>query len=839
MISRPAGPVLRILGFALLLAAGHAGAARAQVPSGQPLPSPAEAQRMLQERPELARQIRERIGASGLTRQQVRARLRAAGYPENLLDNYLEGADTTRALRPGSDVLDAVRVLGIVSVEEADSLYFLTDSAQAVRDSLRADSLASRDRGLQVFGLSLFRRSTSLFIPALAGPVDANYRLGPGDGLVLILTGDVELAHELTVTREGFVAIPQVGQLNVANLTLGELEDLLYARLGRVYSGVRRGAGATTRFSISVSRLRTVQVFVAGDVARPGSFQLSAAGTAMTALYAAGGPTENGSFRRVEIRRAGALADSLDLYDYLLRGDNRHDARLENGDVIFVPVRGTHVKLAGKVVRPGIYELAPGESLRDLIQAAGGFDAEALRRRVQVDRILPPPQRQPGGRDRVVLDLASDQFVDGLGPAFPLAAGDSVTVFAVADRRRSVISVLGNVWTPGPVGHSPGMRLSDAIRLAGGPKPDVYLGQILVTRLQSDSTRLQLRSSFADSTGRIADDLPLREDDEVTVFSRSAFRPLRYVVLTGAVRKPGRLPYREGMTLRDAILQVEGLTEDAWLSEAEIARMPEDSLRTRGRVAQTFRVAMDSTYVFDRDPVTGRYLGPPGKGAPGAGAREVTLEPYDNVLIFRQPEWELQRTVVIEGQVRYPGRYALVTRTDRLVDLIQRAGGLTKEAYPTGVRFFRTSDRGGRIGIDLPRALAEPDFRDNLILSGGDSIVIPEYIPVVYVRGAVNAPMSVTYVKGKRLDYYVNSAGGYHRDADRNRSYATQPNGKVESVDKNWWFLPDSKPEPLAGAEIFVPEKDPTDKKDWLGFAGSLAQILASLTAVVVVILRP
>ena len=186
-----------------------------------------------------------------------------------------------------------------------------------------------------------------------------------------------------------------------------------------------------------------------------------------------------------------------------------------------------------------------------------------------------------------------------------------------------------------------------------------------------------------------------------------------------------------------------------------------------------------------------------------------------------------------------PGRYALVTRTDRLVDLIQRAGGLTNEAYPTGVRFYRSSDRGGRIGIDLPKALEDPDFRDNLILSGGDSIVIPEYIPVVYVRGAVNAPMSVTYVKGKGLDYYVSSAGGYHRDADRNRAYVTQPNGKVESVDKNWWFLPDSKPEPLAGAEVFVPEKDPTDKKDWLGFAGALAQIVASLTAVVVVVLRP
>ncbi|MBK6424314.1 MAG: SLBB domain-containing protein [Gemmatimonadetes bacterium] len=783
------------------------------------------------------RQLRERIGTSGLTPEQIRARLRAAGYPEDLLDPYLAGADTTRKLNPGTDILEASRVLGLVSAEDAESLLVLTDSALKLADSLRADSLSDTTSTLQVFGLSLFRRSLTVFSPELSGPVDANYRLGPGDGLVLILTGDVELAHELVVTREGFIAIPQVGQLYVSNLTLGQLEDLLYTRLGRVYSGVRRGAGATTRFNVTVARLRTVQVFVTGDVARPGSFQISAAGTALSALYAAGGPTENGSFRHVEIRRGGRLLDSLDLYDYLLRGDNSRDARLENGDVIFVPVRGTQVKVTGAIIRPAIYELRAEESLRDLLQSAGGFEAVALRRRVQVDRILPPAQRAAGGRDRVVLEIGAEQFEDGRGPAFAMAPGDSVTVFEVAERRRNLVMVNGNVWTPGAIGLSPGMRLSEAIRLAGGPKPDVYLAQIGISRLQPDSTRLQLRSAFRDSTGAVTDDLPLQEDDAITVFSRSSFRPLRYVAVTGAVRRPGRVPYREGLTLRDALLEVEGLTEDALLTEAEVARLPDAALRATGHVATTFRVPLDSTYVFDRGPA-GRYLGPPGVGAPADGAADVALQPYDNVLIFRQPDWELQRTVSLTGQVRYPGRYALTTRTDRLLDLINRAGGLTKEAYPAGIRFFRTSDRGGRIGVDLPRVIANPRFRDNLILSEGDSIIIPEYVPVVYVRGSVNAPTAVTYVEGQGLGYYINAAGGYSRSADRNRSYVTQPNGKVESVKKRWSWLPDGVPEPLAGGSIYVPERDPNDKKDWLGFAGSVAQILASLTTVIVVVLR-
>jgi protein involved in polysaccharide export with SLBB domain len=830
----------RLLVLSLCLSLAPLPALVGQVPTGQglppgQLPSPAVAEQLLRTRPDLVQQLRERIGASGLTKEQIRSRLRAAGYPETLLDPYLVGADSTTKVTPGSDIIEAVRVLGLVGGEEVDSLLVLTDSARKVADSLRADSLSDTSSVLKVFGLSVFRRSSSLFNPALAGPVDLNYRLGPGDGLVLILTGDVELAHELVVTREGFIAIPQVGQLYVANLTMGQLEDLLYARLSRVYSGVRRGPGATTRFNVTVSRLRTVQVYVTGDVARPGSFQISAAGTAMSALYAAGGPTTNGSFRRVEIRRGGKLVDSLDLYDYLLRGDNTHDLRLETNDVVFVPVRGTHVKVTGSVIRPAIYELQERETLRDLLQAAGGFEAAALRRRVQIDRILPPAQRQPGGRDRVVLDVASDQFVDGLGPPLPMEPGDSVIVLQVAERRRSLVRVTGNVWTPGLIGLTPDMRLEQAIRLAGGPKPDVYLGQILVSRLLPDSTRIQLRSAFRDSTGAVTEDLPLHEDDEIVVYSRSSFRPLRYVALTGAVRKPGRIPYRDGMTLRDALLGVDGLTEDALLTEAEIARLPEDSMRAAGRVASTFRVPLDSTYVFDRDP-DGRYLGPPGKPAAPGGAPEVTLDPYDNILILRQPEWELQRTVTLTGMVRFPGRYALVTRTDRLLDLIQRAGGLTKEAYPSGIRFFRTMDRGGRIGVDLPRVLQSPKYRDNLILSGGDSIFIPEYTPVVYVNGAVNAPMSVTYVEGRGLDYYVAAAGGYTRKGDKGRAYVTQPSGKVESVNTRFWFFPDSKPRPMAGGAIFVPERDPADKRDWLATASALAQIIAGLATTALVV---
>ena len=371
---------------------------------------------------------------------------------------------------------------------------------------------------------------------------------------------------------------------------MAQLEDVLYARLGKVYSGVRRSPNASTRFTVTVAKLRTNQIFVTGDVHWPGSYQVSAAGTVLNALYEAGGPTINGTFRRVEVHRKGKLVDSLDIYDYLLKGDASHDIRLESGDVVFVPVRKTPVKMTGRVVRPAIYELVPGETMRDLINAAGGFDPTALRRRVQIDRILPPAQRTTDGKDRVVLDIPASEFEGDEAPAFRMEPGDSVIVFPVSDLRRNLIEVRGAVWVEGLVGFTPGMKLSDAIRLSGGLKPDFLPGQILISRLQHDSTRIQLRGTFQDSTGTLVDDTPLMEYDQILIFSRTSFRPERYIAITGAVRKPGQLPYREGMTLRDAILQADGLTEDASIAEAEVARLPSAQDRDSGRVAAALRV---------------------------------------------------------------------------------------------------------------------------------------------------------------------------------------------------------------------------------------------------------
>jgi protein involved in polysaccharide export with SLBB domain len=694
---------------------------------------------------------------------------------------------------------------------------------------------ADIDSGFVIFGLDFFRERTTQFNPNQTGPVDASYVIRPGDELVLVLTGDVETSYTLPVTREGFIIIPQVGQVWVNNITLGELENILYQRLGRVYSGVRRGPGATTHFYITPARLGSSQIFVTGDVLRPGSYRVASTGTALTALYAALGPTENGSLREVLIRRGGTVADTLDVYDYLLNGNTARDVRLSSGNLVFVPIHGPRVRIVGEVARPATYEMRHGETLADALRFAGGFTATAARRRVQIERIVPPEQRVPGGRDRIVTEIVSDQFANGIGPAVAVMAGDVIRVFSVAARVRNRVYVTGDVWTPGPIGIAPGMRLSDALKVAGGVKPDVYLGQILITRTNPDSSRIQLRATLRDTTGAVINDFPLSEDDEIRVFSISEFRPTRYVAVNGAVRKSGQYPYREGMTMRDIVLMAGGLDQSAYLNEAEIARLPDQ--RGNGVTARTFRVPLDSSYLFERGP-DGKYLGPPGLPAPSGPNPDVELKPYDNVLIMRQPNWELQRTAAIAGEVRYPGRYTLKSKTERISDLLERAGGLTPDAYADGVTFMRPKNSVGRIGIQLSDVIRNPRSHDNLPLIDGDSIYIPRLDPVVHVGGAVNSPVAVTYAPGHGIDYYIRAAGGPTVRADVRRAYVTQPNGKLEARQARW-LLPDGIPQPQPGSTVVVPNRDPLDRQvDLISSISNITQVLTGLVALVIAVRR-
>jgi len=806
---------------------------------------------MLQSSPDLANQLRQRVMTSGMTPEQIRARLKAEGYPENFLDSYLPGGSGGA---PDGDVVSAFRRLGITDDEDATVLRTMLRQEGgpmgagamspprliAVRDDSTA-SAAADSAAYRLFGLDVFQNATSQFLPVMDGPVDANYRLGPGDQLVLILTGEVELAHTLDVTREGFIVIPQVGQLNVANLTMTQLENLLYARLSRSYSGVRRGADAPTKFTVSMAKLRAIQVFVTGDVARPSSYRISSAATAMTALYAAGGPTATGTLRAVSVRRGNQVVATLDVYDYLLSGDNSKDVRLENGDVVFVGPHGPRVRITGEVIRPATYELKAGEGVREAIRAAGGFKPTALASRVQIVRIVPPTERKVGGSDRTVIDVtASGPSIDAF-PAVEIRGGDELRVFPVASRVRGRVNVAGHVWTPGRQAFVTGMRLSDALRAAGGTQPDAYLGQVSITRLQADSTRIQLRAVLRDTTGAVVNDLPLADDDEITVYSLTNFRPRRFVAIGGSVKLSGRYPYYEGMTLRDLVLAAGGLVEGAWLQEAEIARLPETF--GSGVTAKTVRVPLDSTYLAQTPTIV--------------GSQETALVPHDNVLVMQRPDFALPRSVAISGEVRYPGRYALRTKSERISDIVQRAGGLTSDAAIDGSFFARAiqltsfqraagalENRKGldtlaktiprsRVGVDLRKALDRPRSADNLLLFDEDSLHIPLQRTTVDITGAVNAPSIISAASGRGIDYYVRAAGGASLLGDAKKAYVLQPNGKIEARRKLLWVVT-INPTPRPGATVVVPVK-PENDGDLQRLAATIqivAQTVASLATV-------
>jgi len=703
----------------------------------------------VQQNPGLPDVIRQRILQSGLTPEQIRARLAAGGYPSNLLDAYLSGTLSGAALPAGALELAAIQALGVPPVEQS----LLSVDTGLIR--MRGTNVSSR-----VFGVDVFRRSTTQFLPLLSGPVPPDYKLGPGDALVLILTGDVELAYTLQVTREGFILIPQVGQVFVSNLTLDQLRDVLYTRLGRVYSGVKRGPNASTRFDISVANVRANQVYVVGEVAQPGAYQISSLGTVLTALYAAGGLTERANMRQLEVRRLGKPVATLDLYDYLLRGDIRSDVRLETGDVVFVGVHGTRAEVAGAVTRPAIYELKAGETVTDLVHAAGGFRPDAQLKLLAVYRLLPVANRGPGSPPRAVIDVSLSPLPSppaGRGAKGEVPPGDPVLPVSM-----------------------PAMALEDG--------------------------------------------------DSVVVDAVAPLVGQYYVAITGMIRKPGIYPWRDGMTLRELVLLGRGPTVGADLREAEVARMPED--RSQGQLATTVRVPLDSSYLFERDSL-GRYFGPPGIPVAARGTPEVKLEPFDNVLILKQPEFDFQRTVTILGEVRSPGTYSLRTKQDRLADLLDRAGGLTRQAYAQGVRFYRLDSGVGRIDIDLVGALRDRTSRDNVILQPGDSIFIPEYEPSVRVQGAVNSAGSVLWQQGRGLEYYISAAGGFAHTADKGKVSVRYANGQVRT--RHRALLVSSNPKPGPGSEVFVPVRDTTQHTNYVQLVGGIAQIIASTIAIIVV----
>ncbi len=713
------------------------------------------------------------IQQSGLTADQIRSLLSSRGINPDMASPYLNVLEgKSQSVSPGTSSLVGAQLL---SVLPGTAGQFSSDTGAATTGQMGAypgypsygypgypsygypsygtpygqvpsyygqfpfiPPVAS-ETGPPVFGRKLFMQATSQFQPVTTGPVPPDYQVGPGDELVLVLTGAVEQAYQIPVTREGWIVIPDVGRVYVNGKTMDQLRETLFHRLSQVYSGIKRGPDATTHFDISVGNLRTEQVYVIGNVERPAAYTVSSLATALTALYFAGGPTRDGSFRNVILNRGDSTVAHIDLYDYLLKGKAGGDLRLEQGDIVYVPMARKRVQLEGAVKRPGIYELDAGEGLADAIRYAGGLQANAELRRVQIQRILPPSERTPG-RDRALMDVpvtgllaGSDSLVETpSGARVPLVDGDEITVFAVLGDTRNQVTVSGGVWRPGTYAASDSTRLWDIIQAAGGLVPDAYQGRVQIQRLRTDYTRQLIPVTLAtDSAGRPVQNPLIQGMDQIIVFSERNLREDEAVSIGGWVQNPGVYPFVDGMTVADLILKAGGLRTGAYVQQAEVARVVISQSRS-DTLTRRFLVPLDSSYVFggSGDPA---HDAAAHASMDGEAAR-FDLHNLDAVYVRKAPGFEPQQKVVVTGEIQFPGPYSIRTREERLTDLIRRAGGLTSQAYPEGFQLWRAEQgtasdtlsaaqiAGQAVGDTTLAGLTLSDTLATLIGQGGASL---------------------------------------------------------------------------------------------------------------------
>jgi protein involved in polysaccharide export with SLBB domain len=779
----------------------------------------ADIERKIEQSGRTPEQIRDEIRARRLTPDQIRDALREAGYDPGALNAYLPGsgsAAATGATTPGAAVLPPS---GALTVEPlAPSLV-----PNAPREPSAAELTSEFERevglrmpdaaGVRPFGYEIFSYSPTTFEPLATGPVDPDYPIGPGDEVIITLWGDNEFTHASVVNREATITVPDIGQVVLNGLTLAQAKRAITDRLASVYSGIR-ARRPTTFVDVTLGKLRTIQVFILGDVVRPGGYTISSVSTVLNALYSAGGPTPRGSMRDVRIIRHNDVYRVIDLYGYILTGSKAEDVRLQSGDVLFVPPVGKMVAVVGEIHRSAIYELAPGEHFQALLRLAGGVKSTALLSRALVDRVVPFAQRDSlAGQDRVVLDLPLREALADSTRDPAMVDRDIVRIFRVGDIRKNSVEISGNgVYHGGTFAWRPGMHASDLIREAGGLKPDAYLERALVVRTDEDRVRRSLAFHVGRAvdggagSGADGDDLELQPLDEITVRSIWDIQERYTVSIGGEVRNPGSFEYLEGMTVMDLIFRAGGLLESAYDVEAEVARVDSTTMSEK-QSTEILKVKISRDYAYG--------------GGDDSGA-SFPLQKWDQVSIRRIPDWELQRNVTLHGEFVYPGVYSLQSKEERLSSVLNRAGGLKPTAYPRGAKFVRKKDGAGKLAVDVEAVAKRRSRRYDIVLEDGDEITIPREPKTVKVVGEVGFPVSVLYERGRPLGYYVEQAGGYTEDADKGRVKIVQPNGRVKGPRKMWF-----DPSPEAGALVLVPQKGPREKKETLKDVATIMTIIS------------
>ena len=650
----------------------------------------------------------------------------------------------------------------------------------------------------RIFGHDIFNNEALSFEPNMNIATPADYRLGPGDAVAVEIYGASQQSIDATITPDGYITIDGFGPVQISGLTVAQANARLRSQLSSRY--------ADSQIRLSVGQTRTILVNVMGEVTYPGTYTLSAFSTVFNALYMAGGISDIGTLRNIKVYRNNKLVSTVDVYDFILNGKATGNVKLTDNDVIIVGAYDCLVNATGRIKRPMFYEMKTDESLAALLKYAGGFTGDALKTSVRVTR-------KNGSLYSV---HTVDEFDFG---TFRMADGDSIWVDSIIARYSNMAEVKGAVFHPGTYqidGKITSVR--SLIEAAGGISEAAFTGRAVMHRTQQDRTLEVLSVDIKGIMDGTSPDVPLRNEDVLWVASRKESIEPPTLTIHGEVQYPGIYRYASNETVEDFILQAGGPTDAASMVKVDVARRIIDPYATESQdtVARHFSFAIKEGFIVD-------------------GAEAFHLEPFDEVYVRKSPGYLPQQNISVEGEVLFEGTYTLTKKGERLSEIIKRAGGLSKTAYPSGARLIRqrTAEElarqeslrnaakrsGGKdsidvsrldmsatypVGIQLDLALANPGSGADIELREGDRIIVPEYSSMVKINGEVMYPNTTSFVEGKRLKYYINQAGGYGDNARKRQTYIIYMNGTVAKADR--------KHKPKPGCEIVVPTKQRGNK---------------------------
>lgn len=764
------------------------------------------------------------MAQSGMTDQQVL---------EYAKDGVKQGKDqrtiATELARRGVTREQAERVKKLYEQQTNTDSNNLTGTAKAearLREQTQEDNSTMLDEKPQaqevaqqdaVFGRNIFNTRNLTFEPNVNIATPPNYRLGPGDEVVIDIWGASQNTIRQQISPDGTINLEQLGPVFLSGMTVDRAQQYLTDELRKIYSD------QSNQIRVTLGNTRTIQINVMGEVVQPGTYALSAFSTVFHALYRAGGVSNIGSLRNVKVSRGGKIVATVDVYQFIMQGKTRDDIRLEEGDVIIVPAYDALVQITGNVKRPMRYEMKKDETLSTLLKYAGGFTSDAYTKSLRI-------VRQNGKEYQVNTVDDTDYSV------CKMHDGDVVTAEAILDRFTNKLEVRGAVYRPGI--YELGGKLNtvrELVEKADGLMADAFTGRAVLYRERENKTREVKQIDIRAIMEGTQPDIPLQKNDVLYIPSIHDLEDLGNVQIYGEVAHPGDYPYADNMTLEDLVITAGGLRESASVVRVDVARRIKDpkSTESSATIGQTFSFGLKDGFVVD--------------GEPG-----FTLQPYDQVFVRRSPGYSAQQNVTVSGEVLYGGTYALTTKSERISSVIAKAGGATPFAYVKGAKLTRvaneeeikrmqdvvnllrrqvseemmdslgiTVQRTFTVGIDLEAALANPGSDADIVLREGDVITVPEYNNTVKIDGAVMMPNTVSFKKGESVKYYISQAGGYGQNAKKSKKFIIYMNGQIAEVKGS------GKSQIEPGCEIIVPSK--RKKQFNLGNVVGLASSITSL----------